>query len=167
MAKKADTTVDELSPAMQEAAVGTEVTRVEHRENGIIGRAVFGGIEDVTLSLWSSMPLTRRADIIGLMQGNSERLGNVIGEVIEVEHVLAHRVDMIDEETGEVTTGDRVILVDRNGRSFAGVSVGVRKSLQFIMALYGMPPWTPELKLRVGQIETKRGRTFTLKPVEN
>lgn len=150
------------------AAPSTALTKIEHQEGAIIGRAVFGGVEDLGLSLWSSMPLSRRAEVITLLQGQTDKIGDHIGEVVKVEHVLAHRVELVDTNTGEVSEGDRIVLVTAEGKSYAGVSVGMRKSLQLIMAMYGMPPWKNGLSLKIGQINTRMGRrTYTLSPVES
>lgn len=159
--------VKDAAGADAASTTSTALTKVEHQEAGIIGRAVFGGVEDVGLALWSSMPLTNRAQIIQLLQGQTARLGDNIGAEIRVEHVLAHRVEMVDVQSGVVTEGDRIVLVTPDGASYAGVSAGMRKSLQLTMALYGMPPWKGGLLMKVGQVNTRAGRrTYTLSPVE-
>lgn len=119
------------------------------------------------LDVWSSFPEARANDVIRYMQGRATPLSEMIGKTILVEHLLAHRVEMTDEETGEITLGDRIVLVTPKGDAYQAVSAGVRRSVQLIAHYKGLPPWTPPLKLEVAQIPTRRGfRTFTLTPVD-
>lgn len=121
----------------------------------------------MAVDVWSSFPATDANRVIRYMQGKASPLSENIGQTILVEHVLAHRVEMVDEESGEITLGDRIVLVTPKGDAYQAVSAGVRRSVQLIAHFKGLPPWTPPLKLKVEQIPTRRGfRTFTLTPVD-
>ena len=121
----------------------------------------------IAVDVWSSFPQGDANRVIKYMQGKATPLSEVIGKQLLVEHVLAHRVEMTDEETGEITLGDRIVLVTPKGDAYQAVSAGVRRSLQLIMHFKGVPPWAPAIKLEVNQIPTRRGfRTFTLTPVD-
>ena len=56
---------------------------------------------------------------------------------------------MVDEETGELFTTLRVVLIDINNNAFACVSQGITNSLKRIFAIVGMPPWTGKEALTV------------------
>ena len=123
--------------------------------------------EAMRVELFSSFPKDDVNKVIKYMQGRATPLSEVIGKTLLIEHVLAHRVEMTDEETGEITLGDRIVLVTPKGDAYQAVSAGVRRSLQLIFHFKGVPPWTPPLKVEVTQIPTRRGfRTFTLTPVD-
>jgi hypothetical protein len=119
--------------------------------------------------VWSSFdpetPEGKAAIISHLDGADADALGKLIGEVIEVQHVLAHRVTVIDDDGVEVEA-DRLVLVGPDGESVSCTSTGILRSLQVIMGLYGMPPFKPALKLKIRQKDTRRGRRiYSLVPV--
>lgn len=123
---------------------------------------------DFSLMLWHSFPPEETAKVIGLVQGKVNALGDLVnGEPIAVRHVIAHRVESVDEETGEVTSRDRIVLVSPDGTAYATMSEGVRRSLLLLMTWRGMPPFTPPLRVKVEQSNTGKGRrTYFLTPVD-
>ena len=129
------------------------------------------GVLDVgALQIWTSLDPTTpegKAAIVMHMQGESSTpASDAINSVIAVRHVLAHRIEMLDEKTGELIEADRIVLIDDAGESIACVSTGVRRSLQLIVSLYGAPPYDPPMQLRLTQKQTRKGRrTFQLSPV--
>lgn len=132
---------------------------------GVQPISLFGGAEDMRLQVFTSIPLENKSQLLSLIQGQAQKLGDKIGEVIAAEHVLVHRVEVITED-GEAMDADRIVIVAADGAAYAGTSIGIRRSLQYIMALYGVPPWRPNLNLKIGQLNTRRGfRTYTLTPV--
>lgn len=135
-------------------------------------RAPVLDMEALALDVWSSFPDDPKnaPTIIRLLQAGAAKVADEINGEISVEHVLAHRVELeeVNKDTGEVSRvlADRIVLVEPDGTAYACVSTGVRKSLQYLMHYYGMPPWKPALKVKVEQLTTRRGfRTFILSPV--
>lgn len=128
--------------------------------------SIFDNGGDFGLQLWSSFPPEEAGRVIGLVQGQATPLADMIGKDIAIRHVVAHRIEMVDKDTGEVSIGDRIVLVATDGAAYGSVSDGVRRSLQLLMQVYGKPPWTPPLLLTMQQITTRSGkRTFCLNPV--
>lgn len=124
---------------------------------------VFGSAFD--LQLWSSFPPDEMGAVIALVQGSALALADMVEKVIPVRHILAHRIDSVDEDTGEVKTLDRIVLVTPDGTAYASTSEGVRRSLSLLMTVYGKPPWSPPLRLKLTQVNTRKGRrTFVLSP---
>jgi hypothetical protein len=99
------------------------------------------------------------------MQGSdAESLDSVIGKTISVQHIVAHRVTVIDND-GVPIPAVRIVLASGNGKAYYCVSEGVKESLRILAQFYGTPPWTPPLELTVNQIKTARNRrTYTLTP---
>lgn len=123
--------------------------------------------EAFALDLWTSLPEDKPAKILQAMQGDSIPLANVLGKTLTVQHILAHRVELVDEETGEIDEGGRIVLLTTDGKQYACVSKGVLASLKAIMHYYGTPPWDKGLKLKVVQASTRGARrVFKLLPVE-
>lgn len=121
------------------------------------------------VKVWSSFPEGNAGTVIAAMQGGSAApFSEHIGKSFDVEHVIAHRVELVDEETGEVIEADRVILVAPDGAMVAGVSVGLKRGVQLLMSFFGLPPWKPALRVELRQVNTRKGRrTYTLVPIDN
>lgn len=132
------------------------------------GLAVFGRQEDILASLWTSLPAERNREVAIALQASTDRISDHINEVIFVTHVVAHQIQLVDEDTGVVSSGDRVVLIDKEGKTYGAVSEGIRRSLQTLFALYNTPPnglWKDGLPVKIKQLSTKRGfRTFILEP---
>lgn len=91
----------------------------------------------------------------------NEQLADHINEVLEIVNIVAHPVELLDEETGESFTALRTVLIDKNGVSYGAVSGGITNSLARIFAIVGMPDnkaWEKEpVKIKVKQIQTRNG----------
>jgi len=132
--------------------------------------AAAGSIFDpgtLNMRLFTSFPKSEAGRVFELIQTSDGALSDLIGKEVSVQHIVAHSVEIVDKETGEVKDEDRIVLVTPEGESFSCVSAGVRRSLQQIMALTNsMPPWNPAMVLKVQQKNTRAGRrTYILTPV--
>lgn len=116
--------------------------------------------QDFALSVWTSLPDDRKTDLLMALQADALPLREMLGddEPLEVQHIVAHRIELVDEKTGEVDEADRIILITPNGDMYACVSKGVRKSVQLLMMAYGMPPWEPPVRVRMNETQTRKGR---------
>src|SRR4029077_7560180 len=118
--------------------------------------------ESITNDLYSSFPADQKAETIRLMQGGAEPLDTQIGKRIAVQHVVAHRVTIIDAD-GVPIPSVRIVLASGNGKAYYCVSAGVKEAVGCLGAFYGTPPLSPALELMVGQVKTRRGfKTYTL-----
>ena len=99
--------------------------------------------------------------IYNAINNAEEQLAEHINEVIEVVNVVAHPVELIDEESGEIFTALRTILITKDGTSYSAVSSGITNSLARIFALIGKPDggaWEKEpVKMKVKQVQTRNG----------
>ena len=121
--------------------------------------------ESLVLDHFSTLPAAEKARTIKYMQGAVTPLQDMIGKKISVEHIVAHRVELVNDKTGEISEQVRIVLVSPKGEAWQAVSDGVKKSLRLIAQFEGVPPWPGGLTLEVSQIKTRRGfRTFVLSP---
>ena len=119
----------------------------------------------LTERIYSTFAPIQKARVLALMQGQVPPLADQIGKVIEVRDVLAHWIETVDEDTGEIKAFWRVVLANGE-QAYQAASKGVRQSIGTISRFYGEPPWDPPLKLKVEQITTaKRRKYFVLSPV--
>lgn len=149
---------------------GTAVAPLGANGVAAVNAAAAGSIFDpatLNMRLFTSFPESEAGKVFELIQTSTGAVADLIGKQIAVKHIVAHSVEIVDEDTGEVTDADRIVLVTPDGQSFACVSNGVRRSLQMIMALTNsMPPWDPAMVLEVSQKNTNKGRrTYILTPV--
>lgn len=99
--------------------------------------------------------------IFNAINSADESLGDHIGEVLEVVNVVAHPVELADEETGELITALRTVLVTKDGKTYTAVSQGVTSALSRIFSIIGMPDggaWEKEpVKMKIKQVKTRNG----------
>ena len=84
-------------------------------------------------------------------------LTDFIGKPLEIVDVVAHPVTLTDDETGEIVQALRVVLIDKNGIGYTGVSQGITNSLARIFKIIGMPTWKEPVKMEVKQVKTRNG----------
>ena len=100
--------------------------------------------------------------------GKLPRISDLIGETIDLTHVLVHPIEVVDRDTGEVKPSHRVVLVSADGAAYQGTSeenYGLLAAIRTIFQLLGGPNKWPEGKLtvKVRQIETNNDhRMFSL-----
>lgn len=104
--------------------------------------------------------LTGDADIL---------LNDIIGETIEMvgAYLDKHPSTVIDDTTGEVTgitSKYRILLFDKEGKTYASGSYGIYNSLKMIFDIFGYPTEERPINVKVAKRETKtKGRdTLTL-----
>lgn len=99
--------------------------------------------------------------IFNAVNGADESIADHIGEVIEVVNVVAHPVELLDEETGEVVNALRTVLIDKNGKTYTAVSQGITSALSKIFSIIGTPEdgaWEKEpVKMKIRQVKTRNG----------
>lgn len=101
--------------------------------------------------------------IYNAINNADERLSEHIGETLEIIDVVAHPVQLIDEQTGEAVECLRTVLIDKKGTSYTATSAGVANSLQRIFSLIGFPSWKDEpVKMKVKQVNTRNGNNKIL-----
>lgn len=82
------------------------------------------------------------------------------GRPIRVSNLLTKRAMRVDPESSEVATWVRAVLIAADGTTVAFGSSGVIESLANIIALYGMPPWHPELVVKLAVSKIGGGHKF-------
>lgn len=102
--------------------------------------------------MFCSVKPTSREERIALynaVNNASEHLIKHVNEKIKVKDVVAYPVKLEDENTGEMFTALRVVLIDNNNKSYACVSQGIVNSLKRIFSIVGMPPWIGKNELTI------------------
>ena len=103
-------------------------------------QAVFGGIGESFFS-GSVKTAEEKKLITNAMNNPDGRLADFVNKEIAVKDLYVEKVEMANQETGELQTCPRIVLIDKDGRSYGCVSFGILGSLKKIMSVYGAPTW--------------------------
>lgn len=99
--------------------------------------------------------------IFNAVNGADESVADHIGEVLDIVNVVAHPVELTDEETGEIINCLRTVLVDKNGKTYTAVSQGITSALAKVFTIVGTPDggaWEKEpVRMKIKQVKTRNG----------
>lgn len=101
------------------------------------------------------------AKIYNAMNNPTHRVNDYINKEIDVTDFLIEMTDILNDETGEVSTVPRVVLIDADGESYQSVSIGMANVVRNLVNVCGMAPWNPPVTIRIKQQPTKRGSMLT------
>lgn len=120
-------------------------------------------------AMYCSMKGETRADkmrVFNAINSPDARVSDFIGKEIDLVHVVAHPITLTDENTGEIIDALRVVLVDKNGKSYEAVSGGIANAVQRILQIFGQPEeWENPIKVEPVSKATRNGtnKVTTLK----
>ena len=103
--------------------------------------------------------------LFNIISSPTNRIANIINEIIELKDIYVETVELTKEETGETTFAPRTILIDKNGKSFECVSIGIFSALKKLFQIFGEPCiWEKPIKIKIKQIQqgTKSILTFSI-----
>lgn len=134
--------------------------------------AIFNGEEggfgfNGPLALWTSIDKTTdegKALILRASTGQADlKAEDIMADPFPMQHLLAQKVQILEERTGELVTMDRVVLISPDGKTVSFVSAGIMNCLKYIMGLYGRPPYQVPLWVRTRLVTTRKGfKTWNL-----
>ena len=148
--KKVEEQAQELVVVQNEdSAFSVTPTKVEIVEDGTV--AIF---DPKNLSrFYTSIPQdgSRASKIknFNAVTNTTAALDDVVGQALEVEHIVAHQVQLANRETGEAFDAIRVILVTTDGDSYSTASVPFYNAVQTLFSAGITAPFTPALKIKV------------------
>ena len=90
--------------------------------------------------------------VYNAMNNPSKRLSDCINMTIKVKDVFCEVVQCKNNETGEITTCPRIVLIDDKGEGYQAVSIGIYSAIKKLIAVFGEPTWESGIKLKVVQI---------------
>ena len=103
-------------------------------------QAVFGGIGANYFSGSVKTPEEKKR-LVNAMNNPDNRLADFVNTEIAVKDLYVEQVEMANLETGELQVCPRIVLIDKDGKSYGCVSYGILGSLKKIMSVYGQPTW--------------------------
>ena len=104
--------------------------------------------------------------IYNAINNTEQALSDIIGQTIHVTDVVAHPIELVDEETGVINHTVRVVLVAEEG-TFQAVSEGILSSLNKIFNSVGMPSWKDEpVAMKILQKKSSKNAMFKYLTIE-
>lgn len=105
--------------------------------------------------------------LLKISQNADDTVANILNKEFYLANVFIQRYDSINEDTGEVVTRNRTILIDKDGKSYASASKGLFNSLRNLIGIMGTPDtWESPLLVRVVEKGVKNGgKTYIIEPV--
>lgn len=92
--------------------------------------------------------------LFNIISSPTDRIANIINEIIELKDIYVETVELTNEETGEISFAPRTILIDKNGKSFECVSIGIFSALKKLFQIFGEPCiWEKPIKIKIKQIQ--------------
>jgi hypothetical protein len=144
--------------------------RREETPEGLI--AVWSPFENVTdFAVQTTLPTlepAQRAVVLDIIEGEALHGGDLINADFLIRDYIAHPVDLTNEETGEVVSAVRMLLLHESHPPIAFVSLGILKSMGRLAWMLGRePPFDPPVLVRLKQVSTRGARrTFKLVPAK-
>lgn len=77
--------------------------------------------------------------------------------MIYLQDVYAEAVQFIDEKSGEVTDGVRIVLIDNEGNSYGCCSKGIFSAIKKLIQVFGAPTWEEPIPVQPYQVSTRNG----------
>lgn len=103
-----------------------------------------------------------KVKLYNAMNNPDNRLGDCINMTINAKDLYVELVNCTNQETGEVTTCPRTVIIDEDGVSYQAVSVGIFSALKKVIQVFGAPTWETPVKLEVKQITKGSRKMLTL-----
>lgn len=75
------------------------------------------------------------------------QVSECLGQELSITDMVAHPLEILDTETGELKKLVRVVLIDEEGNGYHSMANGVIESMKRIIAIVGQGPWQPALKV--------------------
>lgn len=101
-----------------------------------------------------------RALISQCMEAADLNIRNAAGQIWPIVDFFAHEVELLVEETGEMTRKIRLVMVCSDGRMISTVSEPCIRTFAMLSQFYGPGPWEPPVMIRVREHKGKNGHTY-------
>nr|DAF80535.1 MAG TPA: Single stranded DNA binding protein [Caudoviricetes sp.] len=101
--------------------------------------------------------------------GNCDfRVADKLDTEIALKDVLIQKFTNVDDETGAIEEKYRVILIDKDNKTYASGSKGLYRSLGQLLAIMGEPStWSEPIKIKVVEtnLRNNAGKTYVIKTI--
>lgn len=120
--------------------------------------------ENIGQTVCSITPTGNRkedARIFAALNNPGCRIADFINKKIKVANVLIEIREIFNEESGEIETVPRVVLIDDDGKAYQAVSIGIFNAVKNAYQVFGAAPWEPALEIEIKQVSVGKGSMLT------
>lgn len=149
-------------------ATAAELAEMRHNPMDRVSVASLAdpGQSQMYCSIRDDGTMESKARIFNSINSPDKRISDCIGEVINLANIVAHPIQLVDENSGELIETMRMVLVDDKGTSYEAVSTGIVNAVARILQIFGQPEtWTAPIRVKPVQKGTRNGnnKVTTLK----
>lgn len=112
-------------------------------ESGIMQSTVFADLNQSLGKIFSTLDTSKEENsktLFNVLNSvGTEKLEDYLGKEIKLANFIIQKYDGTDEVTGEVTSNNKVVLIDDKGTCYATGSKGIFNSLIKLISAFGMP----------------------------
>lgn len=116
---------------------------------------------EVFTSIVDDGTLESKALVFNAMNNTDYALRDYVGKIIEITNFVAHKIQIEDERTGEITNATRCVFIDKDGKTYGTVSSGINQSMVKLFGTVGFPAtWENPLPIKVMEKTGRKGFRF-------
>ena len=106
-------------------------------------------------------------DAYNALQSPQKTVNDSIGDVFHLTGIIAHPVQVTNQDTGELVPAPRIILIGSNGESYVSVSKTLFSSLKNLFAMYRRPEDWPAsgIPVKLKQFSKGKKRYFSIEVI--
>lgn len=117
--------------------------------------------QEVFTSLVDDGSIKTKATIFNAMNDTDYSLRDMVGKTIYITNFVAHKIQLTDEKTGEVSDAVRCVFIDKDGKTYGTVSNGVNSAMIKLFATVGLPNvWDSPMPIKVLEKTGRKGYRF-------
>lgn len=103
----------------------------------------------------------QKKKLFNLTSNPQHKVSDMINKKIMLKDVFMEEVLLRNDETGEVSQGVRIILIDDKQEGYVCVSTGIKNSLQKLFSIFGTPDyWSSPIEIEIKQLSIGKDRNI-------
>lgn len=103
----------------------------------------------------------QKKNLFNMTSNPKHKVSDMINKKIKLKDVYMEEIFLTDEETGEVSQGIRIILIDDKQEGYVCVSKGIKNSLQKLFSIFGTPNnWENPIEIEVKQLSIGKDKNI-------
>lgn len=131
-------------------------------ENSVAVKSEFQtSVSEVVSGLSNTGSMEEKALLYNAVNSTDEALRDQVGKVLKLKNFVVHKIEVVNEQTGEVTHPYRCVLIDENNVTYGATSQGIAQALQKLIGIMGMPEnWEKPIPIKISKARGRKGFEF-------
>lgn len=144
----------------------TDIFGLGDKKNDVFERDFVGELtsRETTFCSLEGKDQTSKIALFNAMNTPDHHMSDCINEVIYATDLFLEKVTC-KRDDGGVDVCPRIVLIDKDGKSYQSVSMGVFSALRKLIVVFGQPHWEKPLPLKIKQIKKDKNSILTFELV--